>query len=70
MATRKTKTKTDLQKRLGLLKSEGMEQDKDYIIHEYSHGYIDLRLRWTREVFEYRPDESEIVRDPYGVEEA
>lgn len=69
MATRKrTVKKTDLQARLETLKSDGLEEGKDYIVYEYPHGYIDVKVKETAERFEYRPDESEILRDPYGVE--
>lgn len=73
-STRKKATKsvtTDLDNALYDLKQEGLMENKDYHLHEYVHGYIDIRFDGfysTRPVIEFRPDGSLIERDTYGKE--
>jgi len=78
MATaKKTQTKksapktTDLDNALYDLKKEGLTENKDFHVHEYVHGYIDIRFdgfHSTRPVLEFRPNGSIIARDPKGYE--
>lgn len=73
MATKKktpelVQSLSDLDTRLEQLRKEGMEEGKDYVIQEYSHGYIDVKMRHSKGVWEFRPNGTEIVRDIYGKE--
>lgn len=74
MATKKTtstkKTKlTDLDTTLKELREdEAMFEGQDFYVHEYRHGYIDIRFHDQRADIEFRPDGSLIERDPTGKE--
>ena len=76
MATKKTvtpkKTKTpiqtDIEVTIDTLKKEGLVENEDFNLHEYSHAYIDIRFITNRDPIEFRPDGSLIERDPYGKE--
>lgn len=58
---------TDLDKCIADLKAAGLESD----VFEYRHAYVDVMWKdeqGDRQKREFRPDGSELLRDPYGVE--
>ena len=66
-----TKVMTDLDNALYDLKQEGLTENKDFHVHEYVHGYLDIRFDGfysRRAPIEFRPNGSLIQRDPYGRE--
>ena len=62
MAKKKTKT-TDLEAKRIELATEGL----DFDVIEYRHAYVDIQVKGGQR-YEYRPDGSEIKRDPTGKE--
>lgn len=58
---------TDLEVCLAELKAAGLEPTA----FEYSHAYVDVTWKdeqGDRQKREFRPDGSELLRDPYGAE--
>jgi len=60
---------SELQARIDELNSRGLIADTDFVVFEYAHGYIDVYTRDTGEdIWEFRPNGTEIVRDHRGKE--